>query len=137
MDRVRARISRIAAAAIVLQMAVITLSMVRVEHTHAGIAAPDCPMHHEATEPQPAAHAPHHHGNTGSQTPSTDERLSCSCAGDLTAIHYGPHAIAPSPALVLPPAPATLVVSAGELRPASLLLPPDSPPPRVSLSSLS
>ena len=137
MNGVRSRVCLIALATITVQVAVIALSMLRVcgdvEHTHGGTAAPDCPMHHHA-EPPPAAQAHHDHGSMAADASRTDERVSCRCTSDVIAVYYGPDGVVAIPGPLLAPVLATQIDVSRDPQPASLLFPPDAPPPRPLVS---
>ena len=101
------------------------------EHTHGGVPAPDCPMHHGTNgDGQPGHHS--HHGDAvrtegeGSATP----RLSCHCPGDLLMLLISEVGVLRRP---VSHAPFIQAVSLGPLNPLIALdhsFSPPSPPPR-------
>ena len=103
-------------------------------HTHGGLPAPDCLMHHaqsESTAPEPSSHA-HHHQHE-STTPDT-ARIACSCASDPLAFVTSEIAVVP---LVISVVTSDLVVMSSPEQSQSapdVRLAPLSPPPRPALS---
>jgi hypothetical protein len=103
-------------------------------HTHGGLPAPDCLMHHaqsESTAPEPSSHAHHHqHESTAPDT----ARIACSCASDPLAFVTSEIAVVP---LVMSVATSDLVVISSPEQSQSapdVRLAPLSPPPRPALS---
>jgi hypothetical protein len=129
----------ITVAALVLQVSVSMLGTIGMcvdrPHTHGGIPAPDCPMHHaqpDSTEPDASTHS-HHHEHDESSAPET-ARLACSCASDLLTLLTTEIAVIPAGiSLGLPdvaaPARHERVRSAPDVR-----LVPLSPPPKPALA---
>ena len=103
-------------------------------HTHGGLPAPDCLMHHaqsESTAPESSSHAHHHqHESTAPDT----ARIACSCASDPLAFVTSEIAVVP---LVISVVTSDLVVMSSPERSQSapdMRLAPLSPPPRPALS---
>ena len=103
-------------------------------HTHGGIPAPDCLMHHgetDANEPGTPHHGSHHeHQSTSPDT----ARIACSCSADPITLLTAAIAVVTSPVSVgVPNLVTTLALrvppSVPDVRPAPL-----SPPPRRSLA---
>src|SRR5688572_16867702 len=71
------------------------------EHTHAGVAAPECAMHHHTGSDASSTHhhaganaqlMPHHsHGHTSASGGAVDDspRMTCTCSDDVTAMFLG------------------------------------------------
>jgi hypothetical protein len=102
------------------------------EHTHGGVTAPDCPMHHRV---DPDAHQGHdhaHHINASSSdgAGSGSAQLSCHCPGDVPTILLGQLAVLQLPVLHTPFLQAVLLAAFSEPNVADLLFSPPSPPPR-------
>jgi len=131
----------IAALALSVQLAVAILGTVGLclerPHTHGGVPAPDCPMHHTVTPgaaAEPTEHHHHHH-----QAPETTPLpgtagIGCSCAGDALLMLLASTAL-----LVEPSRLATAAVAGAALPPLTerivdLHAAPLSPPPRASHS---
>ncbi len=103
-------------------------------HTHGGVPAPDCVMHHsqESTAPGTSSHG-HHHQHDKGTVPET-ARLVCSCSSDPITLLTAEIAVIPASIPVGLPVVATSALhervhSAPEVR-----LAPLSPPPKPSLS---
>ena len=102
-------------------------------HTHGGIAAPDCAMHHQQSQPDPdgmPAHHQHHGDHATNSAPASDEvQIRCACSSDLMSYLVGD-------ALALPDgvdAPSwTSVPAIPSFAPTTIdfALAPTSPPPR-------
>ena len=103
-------------------------------HTHGGLPAPDCLMHHaqsESTAPEPSSHAHHHQHES---TAPDAARIACSCASDPLAFVTSEIAVVP---LVMSVATSDLVVISSPEQSQSapdVRLAPLSPPPRPALS---
>jgi hypothetical protein len=100
------------------------------EHTHGGIAAPDCPMHHQSAGASDASEHAHHSHSTASDVPTGDEQITCHCSGDLSLMYLGPvgvfeFASAPSPFVE-----GALLDSPSATSAADRYFSPPSPPPR-------
>lgn len=106
-----------------------------VEHTHAGAAAPDCPMHHHASQATQPAH--HEHGSSASEIRKDSARISCDCSNGPTSISAGATALIPVPAALSPSMQTVMLVREGDPSPADLWLPALSPPPRSTPFQLS
>ena len=66
------------------------------EHTHGGVAAPDCRMHHQ---PGSSHHVSEHaHNGHTSDTEPGDAQISCRCANDLLPTYLGQVAVLELPA---------------------------------------
>jgi hypothetical protein len=100
-------------------------------HTHAGVPAPDCPMHHQ--QQGEAAVDPSHHHHHGSQSTS-GAAVGCSCSADaLLFLLTTPAVIAQPPVLDAPhvaTAPSLFLTE----RVRGMRVAPLSPPPRPVLS---
>jgi len=104
-------------------------------HTHGGVPAPDCLMHHSqqpATPPDASHHNHQHHPDNSSSTDTA--RLACSCSSDLltlltTEIAVVPGGIGIALPLLATTSPLEPSTPAPDVRPAPL-----SPPPKPSLS---
>ena len=124
-------------AALALQVSVSILGTVGMcvdrPHTHGGVPAPDCLMHHsqpDSTEPD-ASHGHHHQHESTSQDAA---RLACSCSSDpltllTTEIAVIPAGISIGLPDVAAPALHDRVQSAPDVR-----LVPLSPPPKPALA---
>ena len=82
--------SLITVAVLALQMSVSVLGTISMcvdrPHTHGGVPAPDCVMHHsqpDGTSPETSNHG--HHGHHEGNPPDTP-RLACSCSADLLTL---------------------------------------------------
>jgi hypothetical protein len=103
-------------------------------HTHGGLPAPDCLMHHsqpDSTEPGASSHG-HHHQHEGA-LPDT-ARLACSCSSDPITLLTTEIAVIPAGVSIgLPDVAASgsheRVQSAPDVR-----LVPLSPPPKPTLA---
>jgi hypothetical protein len=103
-------------------------------HTHGGVAAPDCAMHHQQSQPDPdgmpARHQHHgaHHG-TNPAPRSNGVQIGCRCASDLMS--YLVSDAAPLPDVASMPsagfAPTVVSFAHGTI---DFALVPTSPPPR-------
>ena len=99
------------------------------EHTHAGAAAKDCPMHHLAdVQPTHAAHAGH--GNAGAEPTDDRDQVRCGCFGTATSPYVGPACILVSATSLLRVMPTEPVTPGADESAASLRFPPPPPPPR-------
>jgi hypothetical protein len=67
------------------------------EHTHGGIAAPDCAMHHRASAPADGAdrhhHAHHDHAPATDEGSTGQQRIRCRCSADVLAAYLGEAAV--------------------------------------------
>jgi hypothetical protein len=104
-------------------------------HTHGGVPAPDCLMHHSqpnSTAPDTSSHD-HHHQHDESSAPDT-ARLACSCSSDPLTLMTTEIAVVPlgvsavTPDLVVPSSPQH-TDSAPDVR-----LVPLSPPPKPTIA---
>ena len=107
------------------------------EHTHAGVADPDCPMHHH--EAPASSHAPgahdRHHGH--SATPSPDPggaRVTCDCSSDPSSPYAGPNALVAVKAALWPAAETSVAAAGGTGAPIEFPSVPTPPPPRTRLA---
>jgi hypothetical protein len=102
------------------------------EHTHGGVAAPDCPMHHRADTDAPQDHHHAHHINASSSdgASSSSAQLSCHCPGDASTILLGQLAVLQLPVSHTPLLQAVVLAAFCEPNVADLLFSPLSPPPR-------
>jgi hypothetical protein len=137
--RTRGRRSHILTVAVLaLQVSVSALGTIGVcvdrPHTHGGVPAPDCLMHHsqpDSTAADTSSHGHHQHDeNSAADTP----RLACSCSSDPLTLMTTEIAVAPlgvsavMPDLAVPSAPER-TDSAPDVR-----LVPLSPPPKPSIA---
>lgn len=140
MRSIRGQLVAVALATLAIHMLVVTLGALRVcwgvEHTHAGAAAADCPMHHHANS-QPAQHAYHSHGSDASATSDAAERVRCGCSNDPSSLYVGPTAIIPVPTPASPSMQVMMLAPESEPSPSELCLSSPSPPPRSTISQLS
>jgi len=119
-----------------LYLAVVTLGALRVcwiGHTHNGLAAPDCPMHHDVPA-GPGASAHHHHGEAGPAS-GAGTRITCRCSGDLSSIDVGPIALLPPHDPMFPAGHAWIAAPAYASAVPDPLLTTLSPPPRSVFSA--
>jgi hypothetical protein len=65
------------------------------EHTHGGVAALDCPMHHQGSRQPDGSADHHHHGHsaTADVSEGAGPQISCRCSNDLRSIVLGQVAI--------------------------------------------
>jgi hypothetical protein len=126
-------------AVLTLQVSVSVLGTVGVcmdrPHTHGGVPAPDCPMHHpqpDGTAPGTSSHGHHHQHDQG--TPPDAARLVCSCSSDPLTLITTEIAVIPIGSPVV--APDLVVLSSPERAQSApdIRLAPLSPPPRPTLS---
>ena len=129
----------IAALAMSVQLAVAILGTVGLclerPHTHGGIPAPDCPMHHTVPPPGAAAEPTehhHHHHQTPETTPSSGTAsIGCSCAGDALLMLLASTALLVEPSWLATPAAAGADLPPLTERIVDLHAAPLSPPPRA------
>jgi hypothetical protein len=102
-------------------------------HTHNGLPAPDCPMHHapDTASSMPAGHEHHHH--SGSQT-DDGAQLACGCSSDLPAFRIVGGAVVSTPVSVAQPASTEVTVSVATTPPLERFNSPLTPPPRLSFT---
>ena len=129
----------ITVAVLALQMSLSVLGTIGMcvdrPHTHGGVPAPDCLMHHsqpDGTSPETSSHG--HHGHHDEGTPQDTPRLTCSCSGDLLTLLTTEGAVVPfgisiGPLDVAAPALHERVQSAPDVR-----LVPLAPPPKPALA---
>ena len=99
------------------------------QHTHAGLAAPDCAMHHEHGGRSASGHA--HYGHNAASPQSTDVQISCRCSTDVPATLLGESGIVESPVVASVSLHVVLLARPpAESFPAHVN-PPSSPPPRL------
>jgi len=102
-------------------------------HTHNGLPAPDCPMHHAAdTGPSTSAGHQHHHHSE----PQTDDgvRLACGCSSDLPAFLIVGSAVVSTPVSIAQPASSEVTASVATTTPLERFAAPLTPPPRFALT---
>lgn len=133
------RSSFITVAVLALQMSVSVLGTIGMcvdrPHTHGGVPAPDCLMHHsqpDSTSPETSSHG--HHGHHDESNSPETPRLACSCSADPLTLLTAETAVIPIGVSVsLPdvsaPARQERVQSASDVR-----LVPLSPPPKPTLA---
>ena len=129
----------IAALALSVQLTVAILGTVGLclerAHTHAGVPAPDCLMHHTASPDVPGEPAQHHHHHSPDTTPPTGTTsIGCSCAGDALLLLLAPAAVLAEPSRLTTPGVAVADLPPVTERLVELHAAPLSPPPRASLS---
>jgi len=128
---------------VILQLSIVGLGALRgclgAEHTHAGQAAPDCPMHHhqQSNAPSSASHSHDHHRHAAPANTEASKRMTCGCSSDTTSMYIGPTAILCSVAAVLPSMHVVVLEAQAGSPATDLWLPSDSPPPRSILPQLS
>ena len=96
MNRLRSHLVGIAVATLAIHAAGVAVGALRVcwgsEHTHAGVAAADCPMHHDA--PAQDTHYGHHaHGDAAAPANDDGQQLACGCSSDPGSPYVGPAGI--------------------------------------------
>jgi hypothetical protein len=132
MRRIHRHLGPVTFAVVALYAAVVTVGALRgcwgTEHTHAGAAAPECPMHH--THP---AHAPQfaHHDHGGSHEDGS--RMVCRCSNDPTTPYLIPSAIVARPPSILPAIQTVMLPPEGRLSYTDARFSPPAPPPRATL----
>jgi hypothetical protein len=137
MSRVRRYLLVFALATVAGQAGALVLGALRAclpgTHVHAGVAEPDCPMHHHAGPPADAGRHGHH-GHAA--PPSNDGRahLACNCSNDAAAPYVAPNALTVARASFLPPVPVRALLRAGAAAAVESDLTPTSPPPRSRFS---
>jgi hypothetical protein len=137
MSSCRRFIRAAAVIALILQVMVTSLGAISVcvdrPHTHAGVPAPDCAMHHQ---PSPAASSNHHehHGHAQHGAASDTRRIVCRCAADPRAFLVSDIGVLPSGVSVRVPARPASPVPAVDPTAIDLRIPPPSPPPRPTLT---
>ena len=99
------------------------------QHTHAGLAAPDCAMHHQHAGGSASGHA--HHGHNGASPQSTDVQISCRCSIDVPATLLGESGIVESPVVASPSLHVVLLARPPAESFPEHVNPPSSPPPRL------
>jgi hypothetical protein len=121
-----------------LQLIVTALSAVSLcldrPHTHGGLPAQDCPMHHQH-QPAAIAEANHQHHAGAHQDATPDaSRIGCRCSSDTLLFLISDLGVFPERVLVRVPTSTGLLVTAFKTATLDLRIPPLSPPPRPSLS---
>jgi hypothetical protein len=133
MELVRRRVCAIALATLSIQRAVLALGAARLcvkgEHTHGGVPAPECPMHHH-TDSQPIQHALHVHGSGASAASDDSPRVTCRCSSDPLSIYLGSTGIMPVPVPVSPAIQIMMLAPQNDPSLPELWVTPLSPPPR-------
>jgi hypothetical protein len=141
MDRLRGRLVAIAAPTLAVLVAVVALGALRAcwanEHTHAGVAAEDCPMHHHSAGHSQATHGGHHGHGTGAVPVDDGQRLACGCGSDPASPYVGPAGMLPPRVVVSHLEAPVLVSRPAATSPDDLHLPPLAPPPRSTFSARS
>lgn len=104
-------------------------------HTHGGVPAPECPMHHR----QPAAPAPdpahQHHADAAHHAGSdSSSRVGCRCPSETKALPIGDIGMLSDRFFVRVPMPCLSAVAPVARTTVDLRTPPLSPPPRPALS---
>lgn len=118
------------------QTLVLALGTARVcwdgNHTHGGVPAPDCAMHHQAGSDAPSTHhGSHDHHATAAET-ATDSGASmiCSCSNDVIPFDFGQTAFVPVSAPWTPFVPVAVLALQSDPPVVDVLFSPPSPPPR-------
>ena len=129
----------ITVAVLALQMSVSVLGTIGMcvdrPHTHGGVPAPDCVMHHsqpDSTSPDTSSHG--HHGHHDESNSPDTPRLVCSCSADLLTLLTSEIAAIPiDVSLTLPDSPVPALHERAQSAP-DVRLVPLSPPPKPSLT---
>lgn len=125
-------------AVLALQMSVSVLGTVGMcvdrPHTHGGVPAPECLMHHAQTDSTaPGASSHGHHQHDESTAPDT-ARLACSCSSDPITLLTTEIAVIPLGLCIdLPDTVAPALLERAQSAP-DVRLVPLSPPPKPSLA---
>ena len=103
-------------------------------HTHGGMAAPDCAMHHQQSRPDPdrmPAHHQHHGAHHGANSPPASDgvQISCRCSSDLMSYLVGDAATLPEVVAAPSRSSAPAIVSFAQT-PMDFAPAPAYPPPR-------
>lgn len=149
MRLVRRRLVAVAIATLSVQPLLLALGAARmcwgVEHTHHGVAAPDCPMHHvpdrHPVTDDARTYAHHGHATAGAGAAERREvgqgRVECRCPDEVLAMYAGPGAITPALVSIFPSPRFVVLTRITILSVADLWFPPPFPPPRAAFSKLS
>jgi hypothetical protein len=129
----------ITVAVLALQMSVSVLGTIGMcvdrPHTHGGVPAPDCVMHHsqpDSTSPDTSSHG--HHGHHDESNSPDTPRLVCSCSADLLTLLTAEIAAIPiDVSLTLPDGAVPVLHGRAQSAPDDRLV-PLSPPPKPSLT---
>jgi hypothetical protein len=102
------------------------------EHTHGGVAADDCPMHHrmELDAQRVSLHSHHGHASSSDAHDSRGARLSCHCPGDASPIFLGQVGVPQAPTTSAPFIEAVVLDALTGPLAADRSSSPPSPPPR-------
>lgn len=104
------------------------------EHRHAGVAEPNCAMHHHS----PALSQEHgHHGRDSAHPPNDRQQIACNCANDAGSLYFTPNATVAALTSITPPTEVHVVTPEPAPSVTPLESTPLSPPPRSALSSRS
>jgi hypothetical protein len=114
---------------IVAAVGTVSLCMDR-PHTHGGVPAPDCPMHHQ----QPAAATTEDHHQHGAQRDATSDasRVGCRCSSDPLSFLISDIGVVPDRISVRLPVPGVLSLMPFKTTTLDVRIAPLSPPPRLS-----
>jgi hypothetical protein len=129
----------VAVAVLALQLSVSVLGTAGMcvdrPHTHGGVPAPDCLMHHsqpDGTAPDTSSHG-HHHQHGESTAPET-ARLACSCSSDPITLLTTEIAVVPAGiSVALPEAATSDLLERGQSA-LDVRRVPLSPPPKPSFA---
>ncbi len=115
-----------------VQMVVLTLGTVRVcvdggAHTHGGVPAPDCAMHHALPPGTAAEHA--HHGHATNSSDTDGPRIACRCSDEAPSTYLGQLAVIESHVVAAPYIQAVMV-SMSAVPAVGRRFSPPAPPPR-------
>lgn len=140
MGRLRRHLLTIAVTTLAIHMAAVASGALRVcwgsQHTHAGAASEDCPMHHQPRA-QTTHQDQHAHGNTAAPADDAGQQLTCGCSSDPSLPYVAPVGIlAPTIALSYSTRPVLISMDPAE-SPDDARLPPLAPPPRSTSSARS
>jgi hypothetical protein len=101
------------------------------EHTHGGVAAPDCPMHHHTgADPRPASPPHVHQGQAPDADRNETTSVSCRCSNEQNPTVLGQIAILQPEVSYTPFVQAALIGVARDGSLTDLWSSPPSPPPR-------
>jgi hypothetical protein len=133
------RSSLITVAVLALQMGVSVLGTIGMcvdrPHTHGGVPAPDCLMHHsqpDSTSPETSNHG--HHGEHDGGKPPDTPRLACRCSADLLTLLTAEIAVIPIGISIGSPDVAASALHERVQSAPDVRLVPLSPPPKPSLT---
>ncbi len=102
-------------------------------HKHGGVAAPDCPMHHQASHESEVSTHHSHHGQAASTDASEPQgpQITCDCSSDIRSIVLGQMATLEVPLSGSPFARGALLLLPADGSAEDQDFFPPSPPPRL------